>query len=297
MFVARTTLRRSAGRSARSCSSAGRLPCSGRTSSPRRPASGSSASAASPDLLDPRQEHEDVAPIASDPSSISRDRRRRPRSGSGVVSPVAAYETISTGIRPPFDPDDRAAAEERRDRLGVERGRHHDRIRSSRTDSADLAKQGEGQVGVQAPLVELVEDDGADAFEERVGEELAGEDALGRDAQPGPRADPPLEADLVADLLAQRPAVLLGDPPRRGAGRDAPGLEHDERRVRWGKFAVMDQGRRHTRRLARAGRRDQDEAAMPPGEGNDFREVRVDRQGQHGGINDTGERPVRQDDR
>ena len=52
------------------------------------------------------------------------------------------------------------------------------RSRSGATSSPNLAQQGQGQVGLQVALVELVEDDGADRLEEGVGQELAGQDAL-----------------------------------------------------------------------------------------------------------------------
>ena len=52
---------------------------------------------------------------------------------------------------------------------------------------ADLAEHGDAQIGVDVPLVELIEDDTADAFEEWVVDELAGEDAFGQDGETGIR--------------------------------------------------------------------------------------------------------------
>ena len=50
--------------------------------------------------------------------------------------------------------------------------------------------------------MEFVEDYGVDAYEGGVGEQAAGEDALGDEAEAGFGADLLLEADLVADGLA-----------------------------------------------------------------------------------------------
>jgi hypothetical protein len=66
-------------------------------------------------------------------------------------------------------------------------------------------------------------------------------------------ARPALEADLVADLRAQPPAALLGHPPGRRPGGDAPRLEHHDALAAAG--AGGAQGRRRQGRLAAAGRR------------------------------------------
>ena len=60
--------------------------------------------------------------------------------------------------------------------------------RSSRSDRLRLAAQGEGQVGVQAALVELVEDHAADPVERRVVLQQPEQDAVGHhlDAGRGP---------------------------------------------------------------------------------------------------------------
>ena len=61
------------------------------------------------------------------------------------------------------------------------------RIKSGRTSRRTSRKQRQRQVAIQVALVKLVEDDGADGFEERVGQELPGEDALGQESQAGLR--------------------------------------------------------------------------------------------------------------
>ena len=51
--------------------------------------------------------------------------------------------------------------------------------------------------------MELVEEDGADPGQGRIGLKAPGEEPLGQDLDPGAGADAPLEAHLVADRLAQ----------------------------------------------------------------------------------------------
>ena len=76
--------------------------------------------------------------------------------------------------------------------------------------------------------MELVEDDGADAFEEGVFEELAGEDPFGEDVEARVASDFAVEADVVADFSADLPVVFVGDACGGGAGGDSAGLEHDD---------------------------------------------------------------------
>ena len=67
--------------------------------------------------------------------------------------------------------------------------------------------------------MEFVEDDGGDAAEGGVGEQPAGEDAFGDEAEAGARAGDVLEADLVADCLAE--GSLSSSATRRAARRAA----------------------------------------------------------------------------
>ena len=64
--------------------------------------------------------------------------------------------------------------------------------------------------------MKFVEHDRADRLEERIGQDLPGEDTLGQEPQAGFRGEPAFESDLVADLIAQAPALLVGDS--RGCG-------------------------------------------------------------------------------
>ena len=136
------------------------------------------------------------------------------------------------------------------------------RIRSSRKACRTSRSRATARSLVQAPLVELVEHDRADALQRRVGQQLPGQDPLGRHPEPGPRPDLPLEADEVADLLAERPAPLVGDPGRGRPRRDPTGLEDDDRRMLAPEHARLEQGRRHPGRLAGARLGDEDERPM-----------------------------------
>jgi hypothetical protein len=78
---------------------------------------------------------------------------------------------------------------------------------------------------VDAALVELVEDDHVEIAQQRIRLQPRGQDAFRRDEQARPRVEAALEADLPADLLADRPAALVGDAARERASGDAARLE------------------------------------------------------------------------
>ena len=117
--------------------------------------------------------------------------------------------------------------------------------------------EGDREVQVEAPLVELVEHDRADAREQRILGHLPQEDPVGDEADPRGGGDATVEADLVAHLRADLAAELEGDPPRRGPGREPPRFEDHHRPVP-GETGPEDR-RRHARRLPRARRRGKDE--------------------------------------
>ena len=110
---------------------------------------------------------------------------------------------------------------------------------------------------MNAALVKLVEDDGREIGEERIGLQPRGQDALGDDEQPGVGAEPAVEAHLPADLAAERPAALVGDARGDRTGGHAARLQQDDR-------AVGDERGRDARRLAGAGRRGDDRGARAP---------------------------------
>src|SRR5439155_7899029 len=133
-------------------------------------------------------------------------------------------------MKPAFAAHDRAV-EEPGDGFGVECGGHDDQQKIRANAGADLAEKRDRQVGVDAALVEFVEDDGADAGEKRIVDELACEDSFGHDPQARAWAYPALKANVVADLVADLPRILLGDALCDGACGDAARLEEEEARV------------------------------------------------------------------
>ena len=130
-------------------------------------------------------------------------------------------------VAPPFGTHDRAIVEEPGDRLGVEGRRHDDQDQVGADFAANFAQKCQRKVAIQVALVKFVENDGPDRFKKRVVQKLAGEDAFGQESEPGSVRKPPVEADLVADLFAEGPSLLIGDPCRRGPRSHAAGLEHD----------------------------------------------------------------------
>ena len=83
--------------------------------------------------------------------------------------------------------DDRAAVEKRRHRGRVERRRHDDDPQVV-ARAPGLPRQRDREVGVDAALVKLVEDDRAEVGEQRIGLQARGQHAFGDDEQPRVRA-------------------------------------------------------------------------------------------------------------
>ena len=87
--------------------------------------------------------------------------------------------------------------------------------------------------------------------------------------------EPALEPDVPPDLAAERPALLVGDPPRDAARGHTARLQHDDR-PRGG------ERRRDPRRLARARRGRHDQGAVLANARDDLGDVRIDREGREG---------------
>ena len=119
--------------------------------------------------------------------------------------------------------------------------------------------------------MELVEHDGLKAGEEWILLEARGQHTFGGDEQPRGRVEPTLEANLPPDLAADGPAALGGDARGDRARRDATRLQQNER-------SRVQERRRHTRGLPRAGLGGDDGRPPPPDGGRDVGEKRIDRQ-------------------
>ncbi len=112
--------------------------------------------------------------------------------------------------------------------------------------------------------MELVEQDRADTGQFRIAGDHALEHALGDDLDAGFRTDLRVKAHAVADGFADALAQQLRHAARGGAGGKAARFEDDD--LPAGEPWRVEQRQRHQRRLAGAGRRDED-GVRPPGEG------------------------------
>ena len=112
-------------------------------------------------------------------------RRRRARCAPAAARPPRARASASRpGAADPRCATTGASPRKAASGLGRERRRHHDELQLRPRLALQLAHHGQRQVGVEAALVELVEDDHADALEERVGLQHAHEQPLGDDQDP-----------------------------------------------------------------------------------------------------------------
>jgi hypothetical protein len=173
-------------------------------------------------------------------------------------------------VEPAGHVDDGTVAEEARDRCRIERRRHDDDAQII-PGQPGLARERDRDVRVDAPLVEFVEDDRANAGQQRIALQPRGENALGDDEQLGIGREAPLEADLPTDLAPERLAALGRDARGDRARRHAAGLEQED-------GTVGGERRRHAGGLAGARRRGDDERPRAPHLGHDGVEVRIDRE-------------------
>ena len=133
-----------------------------------------------------------------------------------------------------------------------------DELRLSRSPipcAPGLPRQRHREVGVDAAFVKLVEDDGVEIGEQRIGLQAAPSARLrSLPAAGSSRAEAALEADLPADLVAERPAALVGDTCGHGARGHAARLQQNHR-------AVGEQRRRNASGFAGARRGGDDRRA------------------------------------
>jgi hypothetical protein len=125
--------------------------------------------------------------------------------------------------------DHRRVAQQPRDGARIERGRHHQQAQVVAQVRLHVEREREPEVGHEAALVELVEDDEADVLERGVGLQHAGEHALGDDGQArvagNLRLEPRAVADAPADGLAEQRAMRVATAraaSRRGSSIRMP---------------------------------------------------------------------------
>ncbi len=137
-------------------------------------------------------------------------------------------------------------AEKARDRSDVERRRHHDDAQIVARKPC-LTRQRKPKVGMNASLVELVEDDRREIREQRILLEARRQYAFGHDQQPRVAGETLFESDLPADFAPDRPLALFRNAPRNRARGDTARLQQDD-------GPRVDQRRWNTCGLACAGR-------------------------------------------
>lgn len=123
---------------------------------------------------------------------------------------------------------ERRCVEERSDPIGVERRAHRDNREVGALRPLKASQHRQRHVPGQVSLVQLVEDDRADAAQRGVREHASGEDALRDEAHDRVRPSRSLEAGTVADARADGRPVLFCDALGREPGGEATGLEDDD---------------------------------------------------------------------
>ena len=124
--------------------------------------------------------------------------------------------------------DDRRVVQQRRHGLRRQGGGHDQEPQVGPQHGLRFQAEGETQVGVEAALVELVEDDQPDALQGGVGLEEAGEHPFGDHLKAGRRPHPGVEADPVAHRRPHRLAQGAGHVAGSGPGGEAAGLQHQD---------------------------------------------------------------------
>ena len=188
------------------------------------------------------------------------------RSGHLVFERLRRIRLVSDGEveQPAFGTQDGGAVQEVCDGSGLEGGGHHDQFQVGPGGGLQSLEEGQCEIGFEVTLVELVEDDGADAVEVGVGEKAPCQNTFGQETEAGSWAGDLFKSNLVADGFAEFFAKLLGDAAGCEPGCNAAGLEDQDVAGDFGQ-----QGGRNSRGLAGARRRLYDEVwdRGEPGDG------------------------------
>ncbi|MNM67038.1 hypothetical protein D3C81_785550 [compost metagenome] len=198
-----------------------------------------------------RQEHQDTARLVSDGLQHRIDHPR--------LDELARLERPAPPhidrVHAPFAADHRGIVEQARQTLAL-KGRRHQQDLQRRLVTQQLATieaQGQGQVGIEAALVELVEDQQAHTVQGRVGLQTTGENPFGNHLDPRVRADLAVQPNAITDRLPDLLAQLAGQPLGCRPCRQAPRFEHEDALP--GQPRLIKQRQRHTGGLAGAGGR------------------------------------------
>jgi hypothetical protein len=148
---------------------------------------------------------------------------------------------------------DRRAAEQCRDRPTIERRGHDEDSEVVAQDGPRLQRQRESDIGVEIPLVELIEDHEADAVERRIVLQHPSEHAFGHDLDARPRPDARVEPNAVAHGLSDALAEQSGHVGGSRTCCETPRLEHHD--LRAAQPRLIEEGEGNASRLSGARRR------------------------------------------
>ncbi|MNH04679.1 hypothetical protein D3C79_639830 [compost metagenome] len=166
---------------------------------------------------------------------------------------------VVDGEATPLGADDGGVRQQALQRHAIQGGGHDQQLEIVAQPLLALDGEGQGGVGMQAALVEFIEDDQGDARELGILLQHPGQHPLGHYLQPGLGTDSALAAHPQADALPHLLAELAGQKAGDVARRQPTGLQHDDAT---GQAGLAHQLQRQQGRLARAGRRLQDHAGV-----------------------------------
>ena len=169
--------------------------------------------------------------------------------------------------------DHRRAAQQGGEAGAVESRRHGDKAQILAQGGLGVARQGHGEIAVEAALVNLVEQQSRNARQLWIGLDALEENALGEDGDAGARRPLAVEAGGVADGAAHGLAGQVGHPLRRRPRRQPPRREQEDLARAPG---LAKQGRGDRGGLAGAGRGDQHGVAPRPQRGEQIGQDVVD---------------------
>ena len=164
-------------------------------------------------------------------------------------------------------------------RAGVERGGHDHELEVGPARLLEVEGAGEGDVAIEMPLVEFVEDNDGDAAQLRVAQHLPQQHAFGDKADARLPAAHFVEPDLVTHFLAQPHPALLRHPRREHSRGEPARLEDHDLAVT--RQPAVQQDLRNLGGLARAGRCLEHEARVGAQVRDELGFEFVDRQGGH----------------